>query len=488
MMHTNLHRRRIALITFTLLVSAGCERGAADKPAPTPEPPEPRESAEEVIARATAFYESRESFERPKPYSEVPDGLANMRAETCGACHQEIYKEWALSTHRRAWLDDAQFQDELKKSRGAHDPNAGDVGWMCVNCHTPAMQQLPQLVVGLEDGQINKPIYVDNPTFDAEMQEDAITCAACHVRDGVVYGPYGDSNAPHPVKRGEFLMDEQVCTSCHQAEQHYKDQNLACFFSTGREWQGSKYPDDGQTCQSCHMPEVTRKVAENFDVPARKTRRHWFGGSLIPKKPEFAAELEPLRKVYGSGVTFSATLSPEAKRPAQREPANIDEASWPELFECEGEACEQVLVKITNDRAGHYMPSGDPERHIEVVVEARSATGDVLARGYDVIGSRYEWWPETRLVRDTRVPPHGHRELWLSVPREAKTLHITADKWRMYKGAFEHHHLEGRYVRGRRFHESTWELDVGAKKLSLGELVDDMHPGDESENGTNVQK
>ena len=48
------------------------------------------------------------------PNQEVPEGLSSLSAEQCGACHQEHYKEWKISTHAQAWTD-LQFQAELKK-------------------------------------------------------------------------------------------------------------------------------------------------------------------------------------------------------------------------------------------------------------------------------------------------------------------------------------------------------------------------------------
>lgn len=447
-------------IIITLILTATLSRllseDGDEAPAPEVEVSTPDMG---VIERAEAFYASRAPYERPRPYSEVPEGLGDTSAETCGACHEQIYQEWALSTHRRAWLDDAQFQEELSKSRGEKDPNTGDVGWLCVNCHTPTVPQLEHLVVGLEGGQINKPIYEENPLFEERLQREAITCATCHVRDGAIQGPYGDTNAPHATAKDESLLDERVCTSCHQAEARYPTQNLQCFFGTGREWAASSYAERGETCQSCHMPVVERKVAEHFDVPVRKTRRHWFGGSLIPKKPEFAEELAPLREVYGSGVTLELLAAGEDAPPEAPRPPALESA--PEVIGCGGEQpCTALRVRVRNDRAGHYMPSGDPERHITVLVEARGEGGEVLARSWDLIGSRYKWWPEIELVEDTRIPPEGHRDVWLLVPaRGAFTVEVTADKWRMYEEAFEHHHLEGKYVRGRRFHRSVWRVD-----------------------------
>ncbi len=420
------------------------------------------QDTKEVISKARSFYTSRPYYERPRDYSPAPEGLGDTDSETCGGCHRAIYDEWKISTHHRAYFDDAQFMAELEKSRGHHDENAGDVGWVCVNCHTPTYPQLEKLVTSLEDGQIHKPAYVDNPLFDSGQQEDAIGCATCHVKDGVVHGPYGDSNAPHPVKKDEALLDERVCATCHQANAQYPVQNLGCFFSTVEEWRDSSYARQDQPCQHCHMPVVERKVAEAFDVPVRKTRRHWFGGSLIPKKPEFAKELEPLQAVYGSGVTFAASLVHRHHdfTPSDK-PPNMPEGEFPELEACTKD-CVVIKIDILNERAGHHMPSGDPERHIEVLAEAVDEQGKLVARAYDMIGSRYQWWPKIELIEDTRIPAGGSRTIFLSLPETLATtakITLTAHKYRMYKPAFEHHELEGRYVRGRRFHLPPGRID-----------------------------
>ncbi len=420
-------------------------------------------TSDDALERAAAFYASRDPFERPHPYSPVPKGLPDMTAETCGACHQEIYKEWAVSTHRRAWLDDAQFQKELSKSRGEHaeaGEDADDVGWLCVNCHTPLVNQLPKLVVGLEGGDIGKPIYVDNPEFDQNLQQNAITCATCHVRAGVVHGPYGDgSAAPHPVAKGEWLLTEENCVRCHQAERIYESKTLGCFFSTGREWEESEHAKDGKICQDCHMPVVERKIAEAFDVPVRRTRRHWFGGSLIPKKPGYEREIAPLREVYGSGVTIELVAlsgAPDPEGPCAESPG----------------ACLRVAARVENSRAGHHFPAGDPERHADVVVKATRG-GEAAGEASYQFGTKYKWWPDIERLTDTRLASGERRDVILEVPGGGPIeVVVEADKWRMYEGAFDYHELEGDYVRGRRFHRSIWEVGEGG--VELVEVTDDF--------------
>ncbi len=442
--------------THAALVAAFVMAGCPSKPVEPPAEASEEAPRDAVVGRAMSFYETRASYEQPVVATVVPKGLADLRADTCGACHEEIYQEWSVSTHRRAWLDDAQFQKELAKSRGADDPMRGDVSWLCVNCHTPVVAQLEKLVVGLTDGRIDRPKYRINPTFDEVLQRDAVTCATCHVRDGIVYGPYGDTQAPHPVAKDESLLKVDVCTRCHQAERLYTSENLGCFFSTGREWAASSYAETGQTCQSCHMPEVERKLASAFDTPVRKTRRHWFGGSLIPKKPEYEAEIAPLREVYGNGLTITTqAVTAELRALAEETPAlaKQDQALAAKKTRlcrrCKGE----LAVVIANDRAGHYMPSGDPERHVDVEVVVRRG-GNVVGRAWTRLGSRYAWWPEVTLLADTRIPPHQRRVLIVPVPIGGE-VEVIATKARMYEEAFEYHQLEGHYVRAREFFRTT---------------------------------
>lgn len=428
---------------------------------------DPRAGADrpEVVVAAEAFYEEHPVYMRPHPYTAVPKGLPDMSAETCGACHVEIYEEWKLSTHRRAWTDDAQFQAELEKSRGHGEPGAYDVSWMCVNCHTPLVNQLPQLVIGLEDGDLGRPIYADNPSFDAKLQHEAITCATCHVRDGVVLGPFGDTSAPHPTRKSDTLTSAELCTRCHNAQAVFPKQNLGCFFATGDEWAASSYAERGEACQSCHMPEVERPLVAG--MPPRKTRRHWFGGSLIPKKPEYEDEIAPLREIYGDAVDLSLEVAGDDVRFAEHPvPAAEGEArKAPQaVTRCQDEGpCTRLAVRVTNAHAGHSFPTGDPERHADIVATARTPEGDLLATSSLRIASSYRWWPEIKLEWDNRIAAGASRTFLLEVPYEGPfEVELHAEKFRMYEAAFEHHELEGEYVRGRPFHHSRWQWDAAA--------------------------
>lgn len=313
-------------------------------------------------------------WENPLPYQETPAGLVSIRAADCGVCHQEIYREWRLSTHAHA-LSDRQFQAELHKS-----PNTN---WLCLNCHTPLLNQRSRYAVSVKNNSPHHPVYETNSRYDAELESEAVTCAVCHVRDGHILGPYGDSQAPHPVKREPRLLTVDTCTQCHQATATYTDA-LVCTFDTGEEWRQSVYAEDGKPCAHCHMPEVERPIAPGG--PVRKSRRHYFIGSMIPKEVLGSLNGLPLNPRY----LFRSGLKVE---PLTAQPVG---------------GSTEVTLKLTNAYAGHMLPTGDPERFIRVevtLIAAGRGVGTEVLR----IGQRWEWWPAARKLSDNRLKPLEER-------------------------------------------------------------------------------
>ncbi len=395
----------------------------------------------EADAAAAAFQASQPLYLRPFPYTPVPKGITDLRPETCGACHQEIYQEWKVSTHAHAW-EDAQFQAELaKQHKKGWMGTRGDARWMCVNCHIPLENQHETQVIGLKDGRVEKPISVPNQRFMPDLVDSAIGCATCHVKNGIIYGPYGDTKAPHPVAKDEGLLTPSVCLRCHQAEADFPALNLTCVFRTGTEFEEGPYPEQGYRCQTCHMPEVERPLVAG--MPSRTTRRHWFGGSLIPKKPEYEAELAPLREVYPDGLTVEWVPSPAT-----------------------GVSPEQTISMEfigKNAFAGHRLPTGDPERFITVTLTARDGAGKLLATREERIGSVYQWYPEVKLLSDNRLAPLEERRWKLEFPAPSVgpiTLHAVAEKHRLTRETMEYHQLDGKYVASRRFLDKQWMVDM----------------------------
>jgi hypothetical protein len=132
------------------------------------------------------------------------------------------------------------------------------------------------------------------------------------------------------------------------------------------------------------------------------------------------------------------------------------------------------VVRVANTNAGHDFPTGDPERHADIRIVARDAAGAPLAEVTQRIASRYRWWPDIEKLWDNRIRAGAYLDVPLTVPAVdgAFTVEIEAHKYRMYPEAFEHHDLEGEYVRGRRFHRSEWRVDADGRP-SLVTITDD---------------
>ncbi|MCK6507696.1 cytochrome c family protein [Myxococcota bacterium] len=340
-------------------------------------------------------------------------GTTGSRAEDCGTCHVEIYEEWRTSTHAAAWTD-AQFQRELHK-----DPQ---VGWICINCHIPAADQQEEKITWSPRTGLREVQRQANPSFDPRWQQEGITCLSCHWRDGAIAAPHADAQAPHPTVHAPDLAGPELCMSCHQADVRLED-TLVCHFTTGQEWQES---GQARTCPECHMPEVERSVAPG--APVRKTRRHTWPGSLIPKTDPPPPGFDEVAASWEPGVDLRVDLPADA-------PA--------------GQRVEAV-VTLANVRAGHRVPTGDPERYLllRTTVHALDAAGrpaQVVAGARARVGQRWLWWPVARKLSDDRILP-GEERSWrvpFVVPEGGARVEVVLEHFRISPENAGYHGLEG---------------------------------------------
>ncbi len=325
----------------------------------------------------------REDYARPIPYQAVPEGIESLSAESCGQCHREIYEEWKSSIHAYAY-EDPFFQAYWKR-----DDNI----WVCLNCHTPLENQQPTLIRDIPRGRVERAVQVPNPQYDARLQREAVTCAACHVRDGVIWGPYDDSAAPHPTGFDPGFRTTQVCYRCHNVVS-----GPAQFYNVGpcgtyAEYEGRYFMQErGLICQSCHMPSVDRPVAEGG--PVRRGRQHLWRGGHDPEMIKRA-------------VAVQVKALPPDPKPGQD---------------------VQFTLTLVNAGAGHKIPTGDPDRFFTVEFEVRDGAGAVLSEQTDTMGRWILWQPVILEVLDNRLLPLASREYTFAyrLPSHSTGLTLTA--------------------------------------------------------------
>ena len=335
----------------------------------------------------------RSDYAHAIPFQKIPDGLTSLKAESCGQCHREIYDEWKTSIHAHAYVDPF-FQAYWKKDKNI---------WVCLNCHTPLENQQPTLVKEIPRGRVEKAIQEPNPQYDPEYQKESVTCAACHVRDGVIYGPFEDSAAPHPTKFDPNFRTAQICYRCHNVVS-----GPAQFYNVGpcgtyAEYEGKFFMQErGFICQSCHMPEIDRPIAVNS--PIRRGRRHLWRGGHDP---------DMVKRAVGIQVRAD-TASP---KPGDR---------------------VGFTLTLINAGAGHKIPTGDPDRYFTVEFSVEDQQGRVLDHQTSTMGRWIMWQPAIVELYDNRLMPLASREYQFAyqLPARAEGLkvktrvqyHILTDK------------------------------------------------------------
>lgn len=320
----------------------------------------------------------REDFRHAVAYQEVPNGIPGIRAQDCGVCHQEIYEEWKSSIHANAYVDPF-FQAYWNKDEHI---------WICLNCHSPLENQQPWIIHGLVDENIKRPIRTTNARYDQDFQLEGITCAACHMRNGVIEGPFDDSRAPHPTRYSTRFRSTDICYTCHQVPsgpfQFYNGGPCSTF----PEFVAGPYSKKGYLCQTCHMPEVVRPMATGG--PVREGRRHlWKGGhdpAMIKQAVSIELVADPPEFKAGKAVKF--------------------------------------ILKFNNSGAGHKVPTGDPDRHFNISFTVTDQRGRVMALQDHTIGRWILWRPVIVELYDNRIAPQESRDYAFTtqIPPDGKSL------------------------------------------------------------------
>jgi len=360
-----------------------------------------------------------QAFERPIDTSTVPAPLQTLRAEECATCHQDFYDEWRTTIHSRAWTD-PYFQTDWKFDGKQQ---------ICKNCHTPLDRQQEYKVLGFYDRDKWEPILAPNPSYDPKLQHQGVTCAACHLREGKIVGVFGDTQAPHPVRKLED--SNQVCVRCHVVGGNRWD----TFFrfppcgtvaeikaTAGASGEIAVSSVKALGCVQCHMPSVKRALVVGGKL--RQIRRHlWRGGH------------DPTMVKRGLKVRFKA--APEASSGQQ-----------------------SYVLRLTNVGAAHYLPTGTPDRHLRVRLRVLDKAGKVLKEETHTLQRNFLWRPFIVELEDTRLPrwqPRNYRLNTADTPNAAAVEAVV----RYYLVA------EKRLKRIGYKHEEPLAYEVFRKRISL---------------------
>ena len=314
------------------------------------------------------------SFERPMSTAKIPDILQSLSANECATCHQEFFDEWKTTIHSQAWTD-PYYQADLKFDGSQQ---------ICLNCHIPLDNQQENLVLGFRDKAKWDPILAPNPDFDHDLQQEGVTCLACHLKEGKILGSRGSKNAPHPVEK--IQSGNQICVRYHVV----KNEGWDTFFRfppcgtvaeinssaeqpavRGASGEMSISEIEKLGCISCHMPLTQRPVADGLDP--KPVRQHlWRGG---------------------------------------HDKEMVKGALSVELNEIEPKSKNERLFKLTltNTGAAHYLPTGTPDRHLVATIRLLDGNGNVIDEEKHTLKRTIMWRPFIVDLWDTRLPRNQPR-------------------------------------------------------------------------------
>ncbi len=297
---------------------------------------------------------------------EQPHGIASLSAQTCNGCHVGSHQSWQAGAHG-AGSSSTDFLDAIRE--------VGEE--TCQGCHLPLQVQRPQLV-SFDGDDVNRPVVAPNPHFNATLNAEGVTCAACHVREGKIVAsePSPSPSPVHPnLTWSPELSKSESCAACHQLTWPGADVPL---YDTYGEWTRSPQAVAGIQCQDCHLAAASESSLgnnHNVDVPAARAL------TILVDMPS--------APVIRGGEALNAS------------------------------------IRILNTGAGHSFPTGSPwkqvvvevylEREGEKAPERVATTSQVLGRSLSEVAP----WTTTE---DTRLQAGGQIEVaWNgALPQDAK--------------------------------------------------------------------
>lgn len=380
-----------------------------------------------------AARQSRRPPPRPRPRV-----AKHFSAKSCEGCHEQQYAQWKESLHAKAHTEpvyDFYFMTASRDDKKLEP--------FCGRCHTP---------IGTMTGQIpfKHALRKAGDTRVGAVAAEGVQCDFCHTITGHTQvqnagfvvspsltkrGQLADARPEsHKAKHDPYYRTAEYCGTCHQVVHPTNGIKLETTYS---EWKASPYAKAGIVCQDCHMTDgLTQATGGSGSLG--KPMRH-------PGKAAIMGKLrQHISRHYFVGPNLMFSQGADAKELRKRSEALLRRAAKVEVggVTRKGGAL-QVVVRVTNTGAGHYIPTGVTElRQVWLEVKVTDAKGRVLLHSgardksdrikpgavvyrthvYDAKGRDTTlFWRTVRKGRDRRIPPLKTLTEIYTVPASAAT-------------------------------------------------------------------
>jgi hypothetical protein len=308
-------------------------------------------------------------------------------SDTCGTCHRDIYRMWRKSAHADA-TEDPFFVETLAEVRGM---DSGRREKICLGCHSPAAIASGDLELKLGASREGVPCDFCHSLVAVEMTDRGPR----HKLDvgRVKRGTIAEADSPaHEVAYSELHESSLLCAPCHE----YVSEDGVSILGTYSEWLSSRAAESGKTCQNCHMEITEAQVVD-------------------PKVVRKSEAKVNLHEMPGGHSVQQLLKALDIKVRTDRRGDALD-----------------VEITVSNEGAGHAVPTGMPGRRIILSVGVNAGRGvtheeqrvygksfkDAKGKRIDHVGDYFG--TSVLLESDTRIAPD-------EVRREAFQFQVPAD-------------------------------------------------------------
>lgn len=308
--------------------------------------------------------------------------LALIPAARCGECHGKMETEWRGSAHARA--DSSPLYRVMRAAAGATS---------CDRCHAPLRASAPQDPVAQEGVNCD----ACHALASVKSEPEGGASFVLRLEDSVRYGPLCDTRPHyfHTMGCSPLHKEAEFCAVCHDLSVPVPGGSLVVF-PEFREWRDGQSVLSGQSCQGCHMPGESAEAAVGSGVRAL-VRGHGF----------------TLRgRLLGQALSGQAQVTSDGQK-------------------------LQVIVTLSNTGAGHAVPTGLPERRLQIALELVDSAGRSIVQEQslgrvlvDAAGQEAPFFRAVRQGADSRLQPGESRSLTFELAAPGEGLLRLAVRWR----------------------------------------------------------
>ncbi len=350
---------------------------------------------------------------QPSVEAQPVDHSTFATSDQCIACHSNITDAdgndvsightWRGSIMSHS-ARDPYWQASVRREVTDHPGAQAEIEDTCSTCHMPMTRVLAREKGGL--GKVFEFLEaLRQEEESAKLALDGVSCTACHqirpdnlgeessfngnfvIRSDIdpkIFGPYEvdtglrrimQSATGFTQETSTHLQQSELCATCHTLFTTSLDadgREVARFpeQTPYLEWKHSAFAES-ESCQSCHMPEVTSApISSVLGEPQENVSQHVFRGGN-----EFMLRLLDMYREELHVTAPSSDLQRSAEATREHLQTATAQLSVQEISREEDHFA--IDLEVTN-LAGHKLPTAYPSRRVWIHLSVQDANGNLL--------------------------------------------------------------------------------------------------------------